>query len=81
MSLWLSRSTAIAAALAALALVVVVAIVTGLWAAIGASDISVAGWLAMILGVAAMLAVGIGLMSLVFYSSRHGYDEDTDLRR
>jgi len=29
----------------------------------------------MILGVVLSLAVGCGLMALLFYSSRHGYDE------
>jgi hypothetical protein len=33
------------------------------------------GWIALTLGVAFSLIVGIGLMALVFYSSRHGYDE------
>jgi hypothetical protein len=58
-----------------------VAIVALLWATIGSSDISFKGWLAMIFGVIAMLAVGIGLMSLVFFSSRHGYDDDANPRR
>jgi hypothetical protein len=33
------------------------------------------GWIAMSLGIVFSLAVGVGLMSLVFYSSRRGYDE------
>ena len=33
------------------------------------------GWLAMILGIVFTLVVGCGLMALMFYSSRHGYDE------
>jgi hypothetical protein len=38
------------------------------------------GWLAMILGVVIMVVVGCGLMGLMFYSSRYGYDERaTDL--
>jgi hypothetical protein len=45
------------------------------WISFGASEISGAGWLAMGLGVVATLALGIGLMALVFISSRHGYDE------
>jgi hypothetical protein len=36
---------------------------------------SVHGYVAMILGVVFSLAVGCGLMALMFYSSRHGYDE------
>lgn len=33
------------------------------------------GYVAMALGVVFSLVVGIGLMALLFYSSRHGYDE------
>ena len=33
------------------------------------------GWLAMILGVVFTVVVGCGLMGLMFYSSRYGYDE------
>lgn len=33
------------------------------------------GYFAMTLGVVFSLVVGIGLMALLFYSSRHGYDE------
>lgn len=35
----------------------------------------VTGYVAMILGVLFSLLVGIGLMALIFYSHRHGYDE------
>lgn len=33
------------------------------------------GWVAIAGGVAVSLAVGGGLMALVFYSNRHGYDD------
>ncbi|UFZ07575.1 hypothetical protein LQG66_15250 [Bradyrhizobium ontarionense] len=33
------------------------------------------GWIALALGVVFSLIVGIGLMTLLFYSSRRGYDE------
>jgi hypothetical protein len=64
---------AIAVALAALAGVAVVA--AQLWRAVGDSTISLAGWLALGLGVLVTLALGIGLMTLVFVSSRYGYDD------
>ncbi len=32
-------------------------------------------WAAIILGTGLSLLVGFGLMALMFYSSRHGYDE------
>ncbi len=38
-------------------------------------QMSAHGYIAMTLGIVLSLAVGIGLMALVFYSSRHGYDE------
>ena len=40
-----------------------------------ASGVSAAGMLAMALGVLFTIAVGVGLMALIFYSSRRGYDE------
>ena len=35
---------------------------------------------AMILGIVFSLVIGCGLMALMFYSSRHGYDEPPDCR-
>ena len=40
-----------------------------------ASGVSGAGVLAMTLGVLFTMAIGVGLMALIFYSSRRGYDE------
>jgi hypothetical protein len=37
--------------------------------------IPTAGYVAMGLGILFSLLVGIGLMALIFYSHRHGYDE------
>jgi hypothetical protein len=39
------------------------------------TDVPVSGYIAMALGVFFSLAVGVGLMALIFYSSRRGYDE------
>jgi hypothetical protein len=36
---------------------------------------SVHGWVALVLGVVFSVLVGCGLMGLMFYSSRRGYDE------
>jgi hypothetical protein len=33
------------------------------------------GYAAIILGILISVAVGVGLMALIFYSSRYGYDE------
>ena len=48
----------------------------GIWTALGAADMP--GWmyLAMAGGVLFSLIVGGGLMALVFYSSRAGYDDE-----
>ena len=37
-------------------------------------------WIAMTLGVAFSFVVGVGLMTLLFYSSRRGYDEPPRLK-
>jgi len=70
-----STFTRIAVALAVAVVVAVIAAIAGLWNGIGDSEISAGGWLAMGLGIVVTLALGIGLMSLVFISSRRGYDE------
>jgi hypothetical protein len=41
-------------------------------------EMSVNGYVAMILGIIFSLLVGCGLMALVFYSNRRGYDEPPD---
>lgn len=45
------------------------------WQELGQVDISWHGWLALALGAGATFLVGAGLMALVFFSSRRGYDE------
>jgi hypothetical protein len=44
------------------------------WNEISGVSISAIGWLFMCLGVVLTLAVGAGLMALLFYSSRKGRD-------
>jgi len=39
------------------------------------NDVPTSGYVAMALGVIFSLVVGVGLMALLFYSSRAGYDE------
>ncbi len=53
----------------------VFAVVASLWVSLDDSEISAGGWVAMVLGVLIAMALGIGLMALVFISSRRGYDE------
>ena len=45
------------------------------WLSVSGPPMPAAGYVAMTLGVVFSLVVGCGLMALVFYSSRHGYDE------
>ena len=70
-----SASTWIAVALAVAAVLAVVVVIVESLNGLGDSEISLAGWFAMGLGILVTLALGIGLMSLVFFSSRGGYDE------
>ena len=45
------------------------------WQALGASELTVHGYIALVLGVIGTIGLGVGLMALVFYSHRYGYDE------
>jgi hypothetical protein len=44
------------------------------WTAIEGPPMPTGGYVAMWLGIVFSLLVGCGLMALIFYSSRHGYD-------
>ena len=44
------------------------------WRELGQIDLGFHGWVALILGSVAMVALGGGLMWLSFYSSRSGHD-------
>ncbi len=46
------------------------------WSHFGGEAIPLYGYVAIAGGVLISLLVGGGLMALVFYSSRHGYDDD-----
>ncbi len=48
------------------------------WAHLGGDAIPLYGYVAIGGGVLVSLLVGGGLMALVFYSSRHGYDDDAN---
>ncbi|MFZ2004854.1 MAG: hypothetical protein WAV02_07190 [Stellaceae bacterium] len=70
----------IAIVVAVLIVAILVTISVGNWNFVGNSGIDLNGWIALILGVVATLAVGIGLMTLVFVSNRRGYDDPPDKR-
>jgi hypothetical protein len=63
--------------IAGFALALALALAAGVyaWRMIGETQISLVGWIAIVLGAVATLGVGGGLMALVFYSARHGYDD------
>ncbi|MGH7074267.1 MAG: hypothetical protein ACREFD_08725 [Stellaceae bacterium] len=46
------------------------------WFSLRDSDLSVAAVIALALGVVLTGALGIGLMTLIFYSSRQGFDDE-----
>jgi hypothetical protein len=69
----MARALAIGTLLALLAFVLWIAY--DQWAAVSV-DIPPWGWLAILAGGGFSLVVGIGLMALMYYSQRHGYDDD-----
>ncbi len=56
-------------------------IVDEAWNSTAEANVSPAGYVVMAFGVLLSLVVGIGLMALVSYSSRAGYDEPAKLGR
>ncbi len=50
---------------------------TGLfiWRELDGVEMSAHGWIALTLGAVITILVGGGLMALVFFSNRHGYDD------
>jgi hypothetical protein len=49
------------------------------WQATADVEMSIHGYVAMGLGIIFTIVVGGGLMALMFYSSRHGYDEPPNM--
>ena len=45
------------------------------WTSIEGPPLPEVGYIAMTIGVVFSLLIGVALMALLFYSSRHGYDE------
>lgn len=75
------RGSWVALGVAMLAMASVIAVSVVNWESIGDSGISVNGWIALVLGVLVTLAIGVGLMTLVFISSRRGYDDPEEKDR
>ena len=68
------KSTSIAVAAAIAVVIVVIVMMASVWTGLGDTGISEGGWVALVLGVVFTLALGIGLMALVFISNRRGFD-------
>lgn len=68
---------AILAVLIAL-LVLVIIWVISVWSSSTGVEMGKHGWIALILGTVFSLVIGCGLMALMFFSSRSGYDEVAD---
>ena len=49
------------------------------WRGVGL-ELTLHGWVALILGVVVSIALGVGLMSLTFISARRGFDDRQDDR-
>jgi hypothetical protein len=71
-------SYALVAVLVALLIFAVVIATIG-WQSASDTDVPAVGYVAMAIGVGFSVIVGAGLMALVFYSSRSGYDEPARL--
>jgi hypothetical protein len=72
----LSRSQAILLA-AVLVPVILAFIAVNIWSwnSLGYVPLDRHGHIALVLGVVVTFGLGVGLMGLMFYSSRHGYDD------
>ena len=53
----------------------------GLWGTAETAAMPVDGYIAMAVGIFFSIVVGCGLMALVFYSSRYGYDDAASRER
>jgi len=65
---------------AALLSAAVMAVAYSAWRSLADVTMSTSGYVAMVLGALATLAVGVGLMGLVFWSNRKGFDERAGAR-
>jgi protein-S-isoprenylcysteine O-methyltransferase Ste14 len=72
---------AITVATLALFFVIALFFAVGAWRDLAGAELSLVGWLALAGGIVVTLAVGVGLMTLVFISSRRGYDDIDSSRR
>jgi hypothetical protein len=62
-------------ALGAAIILALVAIGFYTWRSLGPTEMDANGYVAMILGVLGTIGLGVGLMALLFFSHRYGYDD------
>jgi hypothetical protein len=79
--MWRPRLATVALALVLFSLLgLAVSFMIAAWTRTDA-QMSAHGWTALVLGVVLSLIVGCGLMALMFFSSRRGYDEPPNFNR
>jgi len=71
----MDRSQMVLAAVAGAVALLLVAIGVYAWVALGDTGMTAGGYLAVVLGALGTIGLGGGLMALLFYSNRAGYDE------
>jgi hypothetical protein len=69
------RFSLMLAAAGLLAVAALLALGVYTWQSLGDVPMDANGYIALVLGVIGTVALGGGLMALLFYSNRHGYDD------
>jgi hypothetical protein len=64
------------AAVGAVIVVALVAVGVYTWRSLGDVEMDASGYVALVLGVLGTVGLGGGLMALVFFSNRYGYDDE-----
>ena len=65
-----------------LVLLIAVGVLAGMgWSSAAGTEVPLTGYVAMAIGIVFSVLLGVGLMALVFYSSRAGFDEPARLIR
>jgi hypothetical protein len=72
--------TKLLAALAVAVVLAAIAVMASAWEGLGEVEISTAGWVALTAGGVLTFAIGAGLMLLIFYSNRAGFDDRPETR-
>ncbi|HEV2550611.1 MAG TPA: hypothetical protein VGU20_25075 [Stellaceae bacterium] len=71
----MDRSRLVVVAVAAVIALSLLVIGVYAWITLGDTGMTASGYFAVALGALGTIGLGVGLMTLLFYSHRHGYDE------